>query len=101
MSGHVEEYVNEPHTTGVWLTIIGTFLILSIIVYFGSMYYKASASGFQSTREETGSIGTELQQQRDYEAEMSQKTEWIDKDKGTIQIPLDVAMGIVVKKYNN
>lgn len=99
MSGHVEEFVNEPSSSGIWWSMAVTTVVLGIIVYFGSLYYRASASHVMNHREETGEIGSELAALRAYESEMASTLKWIDKDNGRVQIPIDVAMELVVKVY--
>jgi hypothetical protein len=99
MSGHVEEFVNEPNSAGIWLSMGLTTIVLITIVYFGSLYYRASASTALDRREEMGGIGSDLAALHAYENEMATTLKWIDKDKGIVQIPIDVAMDLVVKSY--
>lgn len=99
MSGHVEEFVNEPNSIGIWLSMGLTTITLIVICYFGSLYYRASASDAMGGRESTGGMGAELAELRAYEAEMAGTLKWVDKDKGVVQIPIDVAMDLVVKSY--
>jgi hypothetical protein len=41
----------------------------------------------------------ELSELRAYEGEMATTLKWVDKEKGVVQIPIDVAMDLVVKSY--
>ncbi len=99
MSGHVEEFVNEPNSAGIWLSMGLTTVVLIVIVYFGSLYYRASASHAMDSREENGEISAELAALHAYESEMAGTLKWINKDEGLVQVPIDVAMDLVVKAY--
>lgn len=99
MSGHVEEFVNEPNSIGIWLSMGLTMFSLIVICYFGSLYYMASSSDTVRGREAVGGIGAELSELRAYEGEMATTLKWVDKEKGVVQIPIDVAMDLVVKSY--
>ncbi|NBV82573.1 hypothetical protein EBR57_00395 [bacterium] len=99
MSGHVEEFINEPYSTAIWLSIGITTVVLVVICYFSSMYYQASASDAMVGREEGGRVGYDLAELRAYENEMATALKWVDKEKGVVQIPMDVAMDLVVKSY--
>jgi len=100
MSGHVDEFINEPNTKRIWLTLFGILFALIITVYFGTLYYRASATDVEGIEEARGSIGSELQQLRAYEAEMAGTTKWIDKEHGIVQIPIDTAIDLVVASYH-
>jgi len=99
MSGHVEEFINEPHSVAIWLSVGITTVVLIVICYFSAMYYQASASDAMGVREESGHLGGELAELRAYEDEMTTALKWIDKEKGVVQVPMDVAMDLVVKSY--
>jgi len=99
MSGHVEEFINDPNSIRIWLSMGLTAIVLIVICYFGSLYYMASASDTMRGRESAGGIGAELAALREYEGDMATTLKWIDKDKGVVQIPIDVAMDLVVKSY--
>lgn len=101
MSGHVEEFVNEPNSRGIWWVL---FLIIGgvvLTVFFVSMFYKAAASDAERRAEEMGTIGSDLKTLREYEEEMATTTKWIDKSAGVVQIPIESAMDLVVASYKN
>ena len=72
---------------------------LVLIVYFGTLYYRASASDMMNARETSGGVSAELAALRSYERETAGTLKWIDKSNGIVQVPIDVAMDLVVKSY--
>ncbi len=101
MSGHVEEFVNEPNNKGIWGVL---FLIIAgvvLTVFFVSLFYKAAASDAERNAEEMGSIGSDLKALRDYEEEMASTLKWVDQSNGVVQIPIESAMDLVVASYKN
>lgn len=101
MSDHhdVVEFQDEPNVGVSSWVIILTFICLSIIVGSGLIYYRTAQSDALNQRELDGKQTVELQKLRQYEADSLQSLRWVDKSKGHVQIPIDLAMELVRQRY--
>lgn len=103
MSDHhgVVEFQDEPNVGASSWVIVGTFICLIIIVWGGLVYYRSAQSEALDQRELNGQQTVELQKLRQYEADSLQALRWIDKSKGQVQIPIDLAMELVRQSYQS
>jgi len=102
MSDHhdgVVEFQDEPNVgVSSWVLVL-TFICLSVIVWGGLIYYRSAQSDALDQRELNGKQTVELQKLRQYEADSLQSLRWVDKSKGQVQIPIDLAMELVRQRY--
>jgi len=101
MSDHhgVVEFQDEPNVGVSSWVIILTFICLTVIVGAGLVYYRAAQSDALNQRELNGKQTAELQKLMQYEAEALHTLRWVDKSKGRVQIPIDLAMELVRQRY--
>lgn len=103
MSDHhsVVEFQDEPNTGLSWVVIVLTVVFLTLIVLGGLVFYRGAQSDALNTRELLGQPTAELRSLRQTEAEALQSLRWIDKSKGSVQIPIEMAMDSVRQHYQN
>ncbi len=103
MSDHhaVVEFQDEPNLGLSWLVIVLTVVFLIIIVWSGLVYYRSTQSDALNLRETQGMPTAELKELRHHEATSLQSLRWVDKTKGQIQIPITMAMDLVLQNYQS
>ena len=100
MSHHVEIHCEESEPESFWIgvsAVVTVGLLLSVLI--GSIFYFHSTVSQERDVKESTPISLELQRLRLYESEELSGVHWIDKDKKTVKISIDMAMNNVIATY--
>lgn len=100
MSEHVTEFHNEPRSGMLWVVLLGIIGGVFLIVWAGSMVYRSAVTAYFDGLQDRFGNGYELRQLRAAEAHGLSSLHWIDRDKGTVNLPIDVAKKAVIQRYH-
>lgn len=89
--------IDDPKASATVLVgIVGTILVFAIIVALQALYYHVEET--EAYRKGSGQFSnTQTQLRAQQEADL-QSYGWIDRDKGIVRVPIDVAMDLVVRE---
>ena len=103
---HETTAVNKDHPEPNITKIAGILMVGFVIVLFlvvtgvGSYFFFKGVVSAEINRKEITGMSRELAALRIKEAENLNTYGWINKDKGIVQVPIEVAKGIIIKNYN-
>ena len=89
----------EPHSGIIGKLTLTFALSLIVISLFAILIYKGSINDALENAENTGP-NKELMKLRAYESDQLHSYKWIDKTKGTVQIPIESAKQKVLESYH-
>lgn len=89
---------SKPDAVKIALSLVasGVFIFGSMI--FAAFLYKSTLSSALDNSQLTPK-SKELRLLASHEVDRLQSLKWINKEKGTVQIPVNLAMDLVVKDY--
>jgi len=90
--------MGEPDSLRIGLSLIASAVFLAVVVIGSIFFYFGVVSQELNVKERTGSVAA-LAELRAYETEKLGVLKWIDKRGGPIQIPVDLAVDLVVGEY--
>lgn len=97
---NVEIHHEEAEPESFWISVsaVITVLILLIAIIGSAFFFKATVSEEKTIKENTGTP-FDLQKLRLYEDEQLHTLKWVEKDKKTVKITIDMAIQNVVSSY--
>ncbi|MBT5855586.1 hypothetical protein HOH87_03005 [bacterium] len=89
---------SEPHISNILLSV-AVFLVGMIIIGIISVFLFRGAVSSELIQKNSTGLSLERQQLAATEDEALNDTQWIDKTTGTVQVPISVAMDLVIQDY--
>lgn len=97
--GEINHDQSEPNNKYLLFSALITVLLLILSFLFTVVLFRSSLTLELNVKDNTD-IPKSIVKKRIYEDEALYSTKWIDKDKKTIQVTIDVAKKIVVDDYS-
>ena len=93
---------SEPKSRIAVILVVSVALLLVLIFIVADLIYKGVVSDRVILLQERAPMnGLDLQKQRDREQKLLNTYRWINKEKQQVQIPIEQAMKITIKRYQN
>ncbi len=89
---------SKPDSFKIALALVGSGVFIFGSLIFAFFLYRATLSTALNTSQITPK-STELKLLQSYEFEKLNSLKWKNKEKGMVQIPVNLAMDLVVKDY--
>ena len=84
----------------LWFTVIFTSFFIVVVFVVGFFFFKSTISMELNLKDDTDT-SLEIKRLRQYEQDSLHQLKWKSKSKGTVQIPIDLAIDNVVEDYKN
>jgi uncharacterized protein affecting Mg2+/Co2+ transport len=102
---HSEGVINHdqsnPNSKAIVWSMIITVISLVLTVWAGKIIYNSMSSNELNSKEVTGGGFISQQELKAYEDDQLHSLKWIDQSKGKVQIPIQTAMQLTLKKYQH
>lgn len=96
----INHEVTEPNSKLVLYSILVTAILLAIMIVVGFIFFKSELSISQNRKQDNANRHPYIVNIEKEAIKNLSSLKWMNKSKGQVQIPIELAKHVVIKNYN-